>query len=64
MKMPDKNGRLRRDARQMLEKNELIEIVPGCHRAGVDSFMTGFATAFLQRLTIFRTSKFDPDCGE
>ncbi|KAH7723120.1 CAF1 family ribonuclease containing protein [Aphelenchoides avenae] len=29
------------------------------HRAGMDSFMTGFATLYMQRMSVFRTQRFD-----
>uniref|UniRef100_A0A914DA96 Uncharacterized protein n=1 Tax=Acrobeloides nanus TaxID=290746 RepID=A0A914DA96_9BILA len=42
------------------EKNMLSNFtIRGSHRAGMDSFMTGFATLFPQRMTLFRTKKLD-----
>ncbi|CAD6197371.1 unnamed protein product [Caenorhabditis auriculariae] len=33
----------------------------GCHRAGVDAFMTGFAVLFQQRMDIIRTDSMNPE---
>ncbi|EFO22525.1 hypothetical protein LOAG_05962 [Loa loa] len=41
----------------------LLQSVTGCHRAGVDSFMTGFAVVFMQRMNLLRVGNFDPKCG-
>uniref|UniRef100_A0A0N5AHN8 C3H1-type domain-containing protein n=1 Tax=Syphacia muris TaxID=451379 RepID=A0A0N5AHN8_9BILA len=35
----------------------------GCHRAGVDSFMTGFSLIYMSRMALLRTGKFDAECA-
>ncbi|XGW07447.1 hypothetical protein V3C99_010544 [Haemonchus contortus] len=40
-------------------KNRPRIAVTGCHRAGVDAFMTGYAALFQSRLNICREGKFD-----
>ncbi|VBB27199.1 unnamed protein product [Acanthocheilonema viteae] len=45
------------------QPTNLLQSVTGCHRAGVDSFMTGFAVVFMQRMNLLRTGNFDPKCG-
>ncbi|KAM3718640.1 Target of EGR1 protein [Dirofilaria immitis] len=45
------------------EATDLPHSITGCHRAGVDSFMTGFAVVFMQRMYLLRSGNFDPKCG-
>ncbi|EJW86356.1 CAF1 family ribonuclease [Wuchereria bancrofti] len=47
----------------LTQTTNLLQSVTGCHRAGVDSFMTGFAVVFMQRMNLLRTGNFDPKCG-
>ncbi|MCP9263844.1 Target of EGR1 protein 1 [Dirofilaria immitis] len=44
------------------EATDLPHSITGCHRAGVDSFMTGFAVVFMQRMYLLRSGNFDPKC--
>uniref|UniRef100_A0A915C9P9 C3H1-type domain-containing protein n=1 Tax=Parascaris univalens TaxID=6257 RepID=A0A915C9P9_PARUN len=41
-----------------MERNAL-----GCHRAGVDSFMTGFSVAFMSRMNVLRKGCFNSEEG-
>ncbi|VDK81797.1 unnamed protein product [Litomosoides sigmodontis] len=45
------------------QATHLLRSLTGCHRAGVDSFMTGFAVIFMQRMNLLRTGNFDAKCG-
>uniref|UniRef100_A0A915PLE6 C3H1-type domain-containing protein n=1 Tax=Setaria digitata TaxID=48799 RepID=A0A915PLE6_9BILA len=45
------------------QATNLRQSIAGCHRAGVDSFMTGFAVIFMQRMHLLRSGNFDPNCG-
>ncbi|CAG9531799.1 unnamed protein product [Cercopithifilaria johnstoni] len=47
----------------LTQATNLLQSVTGCHRAGVDSFMTGFAVVFMQRMNLLRSGNFDPKCG-
>ncbi|VIO94710.1 Uncharacterized protein BM_BM6892 [Brugia malayi] len=57
-----KHGETKTSA-NLTQTTNLLQSVTGCHRAGVDSFMTGFAVVFMQRMNLLRTGNFDPKCG-
>uniref|UniRef100_A0A0R3RI86 C3H1-type domain-containing protein n=1 Tax=Elaeophora elaphi TaxID=1147741 RepID=A0A0R3RI86_9BILA len=58
-----KQGKTMKTSVNLVQATNLLQSVTGCHRAGVDSFMTGFAVIFMQRMNLLRTGNFDPKCG-
>lgn len=43
--------------------SDMQRSVIGCHRAGVDSFMTGFAVCFMSRMSLLRNGSFNHTDG-
>ncbi|VDP11572.1 unnamed protein product, partial [Onchocerca flexuosa] len=58
-----KQGEVKKTSVNLSEPTNLSQSVTGSHRAGVDSFMTGFAVVFMQRMNLLRAGNFDPKCG-
>ncbi|VDK60768.1 unnamed protein product [Anisakis simplex] len=48
---------------QLRSFNDFKRAAIGCHRAGMDSFMTGFAVIFMSRMAILRTGELTPEHG-